>query len=284
MSYLILNNNLPIIQNIGQKNETFLFASTDSEELFTKSREVMGNDWYYYEKPIEYKYNSWGYRSKELDEIKGDFMIVFGCSYTEGIGLYEEDMWSTKVGKELGLEVLNMGMGGTSIDFQYYNTMLLFEHLLKINKLPKLVIYQWPFQYRTTFSFVSDYSKEGTSLGFELFCGAFPTEMYPANSKWYGQWYLHGFLENKGELIKQRDLYIKLSNIIWKSKDVKVLNWTFRCGFYEDTPNFLSDDFIVDEIVDEHGEVKARDLSHHGHLSQNLVLDYVLKKLNNGIS
>lgn len=278
MSNLIINTNIPVICNHGQMNRTFLFASTDNEDGYISNKEKLGENWYYYDKKIEYKYNSWGYRSKEINEIGDDFILVFGCSNTEGIGLHEDDMWANKLSKELNMDVLNMGMGGTSIDFQFYNTMLLYDYLIKINKTPKLVIYQWPYKYRTTFPFKTNIN-EIESLGFELFCGSFPTEAYPENSKWYGQWYVHGFLDNKGELMKQKDLYVSFANILWKNVGVKVINWTWDDCFYKDTPKIMNTDFVVEQIRDEYGEIKARDCAHHGHLSQNCVVNHILKKI-----
>ena len=89
---------------------------------------------YYYNKKIEYKYNSWGYRTKEFKDLEDDYILIFGCSFTEGIGLYYDDMWATKLSKELKLDVFNIGMGGTGVDFQFYNTTLIHNHIIKNNK------------------------------------------------------------------------------------------------------------------------------------------------------
>mgnify|MGYP003322559072 FL=1 len=53
-------------------------------------------DWNYYdsEGKLKYKFNSLGYRTKEFNNLHMDpYMLVFGCSYTEGVGLYEEEIW-----------------------------------------------------------------------------------------------------------------------------------------------------------------------------------------------
>ena len=47
-------------------------------------------DWNYYdsEGKLKYKFNSLGYRTKELNNLHMDpYMLVIGCSYTEGVGL-----------------------------------------------------------------------------------------------------------------------------------------------------------------------------------------------------
>jgi len=48
-----------------------------------------------YDKPISYNFNSKGYRTKEIEDLQKDFILTFGCSYTQGIGLAKEDMWQS---------------------------------------------------------------------------------------------------------------------------------------------------------------------------------------------
>jgi hypothetical protein len=139
--------------NYGLTNKKLYFHSTDYEELYLKNKKEKGPDWYYYDNEIEYKFNSWGYRAKEFDDLDDDYLLTFGCSYTEGVGLHYDDMWSTKLSKTLDLDIFNLGAGGTSPDFQMYNTILFFNHVLKLNKLPKLVVYQWPEIHRIVYAF-----------------------------------------------------------------------------------------------------------------------------------
>jgi hypothetical protein len=101
MSHLIISKECPIIENVIQSNKTMDFNISDDEKMYLKNKKELGKEWYYYDKKIEYKYNSWGYRTKEFDDVNEDYILTFGCSFTEGIGLDYNDMWSTKLSKKL---------------------------------------------------------------------------------------------------------------------------------------------------------------------------------------
>jgi hypothetical protein len=59
--------------------------STDDDEAFSKNNKRLGEKWKYYNSKIEYKFNSLGYRTKELTDLNNNFLLTFGCSYTEGV-------------------------------------------------------------------------------------------------------------------------------------------------------------------------------------------------------
>jgi hypothetical protein len=282
MSVFRISNEAPIIINYGLTNKKLYFHSTDYEELYLKNKKEKGPDWYYYDNEIEYKYNSWGYRTKEFDDLDKDYLLTFGCSYTEGVGLHYDDMWSTKLSKTLDLDIFNLGAGGTSPDFQMYNTILFFNHVLKLNKLPKLVVYQWPATYRTVYAFKTD---GYNGMEFETFSGARVEEYYPESPLQYGKWYYHSYLENCGELIKNSNFNPMTVDAIWKSAGVKVLHWGYSTDFemmYKES--FISNNVDLINVIDD-SNTKARDCSHNGKESQDIVIKYLMKKLNlNGIS
>jgi hypothetical protein len=282
MSTFRITNECPIIINYGLTNKKLYFHSTDYEELYLKNKKEKGPDWYYYDNEIEYKYNSWGYRTKEFDDLDKDYLLTFGCSYTEGIGLHYEDMWSTKLSKVLNLDIFNLGSGGNGADFQMYNTILFFNYVLKLNKLPKLVVYQWPEKHRSTFAFKS---KEYSEIELQQFSGAIPEEWYPKNSLKYGSWYFYSYLENRGELIKNTNIHPMTVDALWKSAGVKVLHWTYSYDFeMMHKEFFISNNVDLIHVIDD-SNTKARDCSHNGKESQDIIIKYLLKKLNfNGIS
>jgi len=282
MSLFRITNESPIIKNFGLSNQKIYFNSTDYEELYQKNKIEKGSDWYYYDNEIEYKFNSWGYRTKEFDDLEKDYLLTFGCSYTEGIGLHYEDMWSTKLSKVLNLDIFNLGSGGNGPDFQMYNTILFFNYVLKLNKLPKLVVYQWPEIHRATFAFKS---KENNGIEFQQFSGAIPEECYPQNSLEYGSWYFYSYLENRGELIKNTNFNPMTVDALWKSAGVKVLHWTYSSDFKMIHKEFfISNNVDLINVIDD-SNTKARDCAHNGKEAQDIVIKYLLKKLNfNGIS
>jgi hypothetical protein len=282
MSTFRITNECPIIKNFGLSNQKIYFNSIDSEELYQQNKIEKGPNWYYYDNEIEYKFNSWGYRSKEFDLLGRDYLLTFGCSYTEGVGLHYEDMWSTKLAKVLDLDIFNLGSGGTGLDFQMYNTILFFNYVLKLNKLPKLVVYQWPEKHRTVYAFKS---KDNNEIEFQSFSGALPEEWYPQNSLEYGRWYFHSYLENQGELIKNTNFCPMTVDAIWKSAGVKVLHWTYSNDFeMMNKDSFISNNVDLINVMDD-SRTKARDCSHNGVESQDIVIKYLIEKLNsNGFS
>lgn len=274
MSHLIISENCPIIENILQSNKTMEFNSTDNQDLYNENKKKLGNEWYYYNKKIEYKYNSWGYRCVEFDDLNDDYILTFGCSFTEGIGLDYSDMWTTKLSKKTGLDVFNVGMGGTGVDFQFYNTTLIHNYILKKNKPPKLVIYQWPFEHRTTYLFKESIVDKEV-IGLLPFSVSHKSE----NAYHFEKWYSHSFIENEGELIKQSNIYPMVCNNIWKSMGIDVINWTWETDFTMKHSNIFSNDIELHNMIDT-TNYTARDCTHNGHLSQDIVVDFLLNKIN----
>jgi hypothetical protein len=274
-----LNKEVPVIHIPPKSNKTLDFAQTDSEENFLILKEKLGKDWYYYDKDIEYKYNSWGYRSKEFSELNDDYILVLGCSFTEGIGLHYDDMWSTKLANELNMDVFNLSIGGSGPDIVFYNTILFHNFVLKNGKLPKYVVYQWTFENRTSYMFYH----ESNLINLETFSISYPKEVYPKNYKKYFDWYNEGFVANEGELIKQSNVSTLTCHNLWKTVGVPVYHWTWGDDFNLKKSELFHNTVEVEQIQDCF-EVKGRDGSHNGHLSQDIVVDKILEKIKNGFS
>lgn len=90
---------------------------------------------------FKYTFNSVGFRSEEFTD-KPSIMFL-GCSYTMGIGLPVNTVWSELVSKQLNLHCANLGIGGGSNDTSF---RLCHGWLDKIN--PKLVIFLSPPGHR----------------------------------------------------------------------------------------------------------------------------------------
>jgi len=270
MSEFKIHKNCPIIQNITKANKTLNFVSCDTEELYTKNKNELGPEWYYYDKEIKYKYNSWGYRTNEFDDLKDDYFVSFGCSFTEGIGLAEENMWVNKLSKELDIDSFNLAQGGTGVDFSTTNTILLVDYLRNNKKrLPKFVVYQLSFNHRTFYSFKDN---DEPSLSLELFSATYPVEVYPKSCEFYGLWYFHSFVENEGEMIKQSNLSLIICKNMWEMLGVPVYFWTYGDNFKNKDKEIFSHN-IDYKIIHEMTEVKARDCVHNGHLNQDIIVN-----------
>lgn len=118
----------------------------DCHEGYIKTCES-NPDWYYKDKPFTYKLNSLGHRSKDISEINlDDYILVTGCSHTEGIGLAVENTYPYLLAKHYNCDYYNLALGSTGIDVVLHNLIIWFT---RIKKLPRLVVIQWPDQVRT---------------------------------------------------------------------------------------------------------------------------------------
>jgi len=153
---LIFEKNIPAAT-------TSLWDRFDSEEKYNdhisrpnKRQQLLENNWI--DKEIIYRFNSRGFRTPEFTD-KENFLVL-GCSFTSGIGLPEEMMWANLLNKFLGLDVWNLGVGGSGSDTCYriadhyipklrprYVIMLepehsrteIFANINGINKWPQIV-------------------------------------------------------------------------------------------------------------------------------------------------
>jgi hypothetical protein len=149
MNFLIRSSHENLI------NSEVKFAHTDSEESYNTNLKAYGDNWHYANYPITYKFNKLGYRMKQLEDVDYDnYYAFFGCSFTVGIGLKLEDTFVHKISQLANVDYINASMGGSSIDYAYYNFVNLIE---RAPKKPKIVIINWPSIYRTFYW--TDYTK-----------------------------------------------------------------------------------------------------------------------------
>jgi hypothetical protein len=96
--------------------------STDTQDLYnqhlqnpTTLNSLKENNWI--DKTICYRFNSHGFRTDEF--IKKRNFITLGCSFTQGTGLCEEQIWPAMISKQLNIDVWNLGVAGASNDTCY---------------------------------------------------------------------------------------------------------------------------------------------------------------------
>lgn len=255
---IILNNNETQLKVDADINQTVFYLSTDSKEVFKKNKAIMGPDWKYYNNPIEYKFNSAGYRTKEINDLETDFVLTFGCSYTEGVGLHTEDIWTHHVSEYLGYDLYNHAKGGTGMDMQYYNGTL---WNMANRPLPKLVIAQWPYKTRKHFAhkeqnriFICDHSYVNTVDG---------------------KWWKKRYIQDQGELEINILHWFENFNNTWKLAGVPVLNFTWDDNLRE---NLTRSRYQLYQIRTKTFD-RARDLSHDGAISQKETADRIKKLL-----
>lgn len=218
------------------------FQATDTKELFEENLKKMPEDWKYRDKPVRYYRNSLNYRTKEFDQVDhSNFFIAYGCSFTYGIGLAEDELWTTTVANELSMDHLNYGMGGAGIDFIYLNTL---TYLKNTTVRPKFVIVQCPDPARMVMRNLDNFEISGP-----LFPGTKDAQIMYEQAIKDGS-YLH-------------TAYLSLYNILvlWQTAGVPVYLWAMQTEWGELAPN---QDWHYYWPTDEEkmAENRARDLMH----------------------
>ena len=105
---------------------TLNFSGTDTKELFEENLKTQPDDWYYRTHEVKYTLNSFGYRTKEFDDIDWkESIVIFGCSNIFGIGVADEHTIPYFLEQLSGRPVINMGMGGSSIQTALHNSIIL---------------------------------------------------------------------------------------------------------------------------------------------------------------
>ena len=141
------------IQYAGQ---TMAWCSTDNEEAYKRNmravpskKQLIANNWV--DTPIEYKFNSHGYRTPEFEESNTRFMTL-GCSFTSGIGLPLDNIWPTYLSNDLNIPVDNLGVLGASSGLVFRVASYWIPKLR-----PKFVVWQKTFEQR--FEVINQYDE-----------------------------------------------------------------------------------------------------------------------------
>ena len=98
--------------------KTVLWDTSDDEEAYRANtqdpvKRQQLQDLGYLDCDITYSFNRDGFRTAEFDRPID--VVCFGCSFTYGSGVGDEDTWPYLLGKKLNLSVGNFGTAGMSI-------------------------------------------------------------------------------------------------------------------------------------------------------------------------
>ena len=263
---LNLSKDFPILIDTEAQSQILKWWSSDKEELYNKN---LKSGWEYENsEDLVYKFNKWGYRTKSIDDLDEDFALIFGCSYTEGVGLYQKDIWCEKLCKELGIDVFNLAKQGSSPAISYMNTILYIKNLIKYK--PKLVIYQWPQIFRKTFTYTD--GSNNSNLSLNLVNYNVNTDASNEDSRWYEtRW-----LKEYGEMYKDSFFNFYSTDVLWKALNVPVYHWTWSGDFEIGGENNLP--FLDNEvrIIMNKSNDMARDDSHDGKQIHSDVVDFLI--------
>jgi hypothetical protein len=127
-------------------NKTSAWDLSDSQALYKKNisnvvtRQKMINSGYL-DIDIEYKFNSHGFRTHEVDTPAD--VLCFGCSFTMGTGVHNHETWPSQLEQLTGLSCINLGHAGCSND----TVFRMAAHYLKLMK-PKYAVWLQTDRYR----------------------------------------------------------------------------------------------------------------------------------------
>ena len=121
-------------------NKTVYWLPMDTEERYTEN---LKNNYHklkkygWLDKPIEYTFNSHGFRCAEFKQEPN--IVFIGCSLTIGIGIHAANRWTDIVANHLNLTCYNLGIGGSSSDTAF---RMLSGWIDKLN--PSIVVFKRP--------------------------------------------------------------------------------------------------------------------------------------------
>lgn len=228
-------------------NQVMHWQSDEEQHEFQANLDAV--DHYYVDNPIVYDHNSMGYRSQEISDIDGDFMLAMGCSITEGVALHYEDIWCSRLAGLLDIDVLNLGLAGTGMQAIVLNTM---RYLDNDYPLPKLVVVQHPERSRTIKAqFVTDEREQRLQLITD------PNYTRRTEEIDWKDNNVTGFLCSY--------IYTDTITQMWNHAGVPVLHWTMN----GDGEDFLSNYYVLEfpHDLDTTDDLKfdlARDMAHSG--------------------
>lgn len=225
------------------KNRKYYFFSTDSKQQFVANKRKLGPDWAYYNSTIEYKFNNLGYRTKNIDELNDNFLLTFGCSYTEGVGLNQNETWAELIAPKINLDLYNHAKQGSGVDIQYYNAML---WIMSGKPKPKMIIVQWPHKSRKSFA---------DTIGDQIHI---QDRSYTKTID--GKWWKKRYIQDTAEMELNVLFWFESFNNLWKLEEVPVLNFTWDDDLSE---TLKRSRYLIHRIKPKIYD-KARDLSHDG--------------------
>ena len=285
----------PLIRLSHLRKSTHEFQFRQEKEEFERNMSSPKMDPRYTKTPLMYSNNSLGYRTKELDSFKdNEFILVFGCSYSEGVGLYEEEIWHSHVSKLTGFPIMNLSLGGTGADIIALNSTL-YTHNIDTLPKPKSVIFQWPGRARKYF--VKD---EGSKYG-DIIVSSLPATGVQGETKSKNDfktmtsnlddaYYIERYITYPAMLYHTVFRDMITANTLFNSIGVKTFNWMWDADTWDDDSNFLFNKSRIEiaHVNTEHipgnpGYYDARDLMHPGPLVHDEVFRQLKPKLERGI-
>lgn len=243
---LELNASVPILYRRVNVQSPVKFWSTDDSFKFKKNSK--NPQWPWHDRELDYRFNSWGYRTVEYADLGEDFILTLGCSNTEGIGICEEDRWSNRLASALGCELYCAGLYGQGSDTVARQSVLWSKRL----RLPRAVYIQWPSVTRKTFASLSRPLKNRRAW---QSLTSTPIH-FTVESNWNtvdGVWFMKRYTAEEGEMVVNFWQNVELADLAWRSVGVPVIHFTWE------PENMRYLDFCSVSMIDLHDYLTAED-------------------------
>lgn len=256
----VYNGNIFKFPNLANLNTRFY--SSDSESAYQENTGKF--DKYYYD--VSYSFNSAGYRAPDFDAVKSPFALIHGCSHTEGVGLHEHDLWSTKICKHFGWQCVNLAKSGSAADFNILNSMMWFNSDLP---KPKIVLFQVPNVRRfATFEFFEE-SFKGAMTNSDTLLQRASHELNINENTFH-------FLEEDSlsrydSNAVKLDIELAFLKKIWESAGVRFIAWSWDQDMHDrlQTVNYLAPE------GDERANTYGRDMRHAGYPYHDCLTEFL---------
>lgn len=215
---------------------------------------------HYQDVTIQYSFNSMGYRCAELDTYQEkDFIIGMGCSYTQGVGLHQSEIWCEHLAHSMNKQCMNLGQEGSGVDFSLFQTV---NYLNSGLPLPSAVFVQNSHDVRrfevthTTYQIEQDVGEPGIMLR--------DTNMSTVHDD-YGSTVTHKFQNGK---------WIDAITHMWNGVGVPVIHWCYDI----DCDSEFADNIVwkfpwQHQLAEDWTADVARDNMHNGPVDNRLVAE-----------
>ena len=229
------------------------FWALDSKKKLEENLKNLPEDWYYRNHDVTYTVNSMGYRAPEFGNIDWkNSVVVFGCSTVFGDGVDDNDTMPAQLSKILNKPVINMGAGGSGIDWALHNSLILKEFYPN----PLAVVHLWTDPSRITIY------------------GHTPIRM--------GVWHkdydqgLKTWIGTPGNIETYAYFTRLAAKHIWNKTSIYYdFSWSPQMVEITGCDNIPDESRTLDQPVG----MAARDLCHQGKVPLGIIAEYVAKKL-----
>lgn len=96
-----------------------------------------------YPDDVEYRFNEIGYRTKSVNEFRGNEILAIGDSFTLGLGVPLQHTWPCRLEQLLNYPVLNFSLNGASNDWLARKTQQLLQWFQ-----PRAIVVHYTFSHR----------------------------------------------------------------------------------------------------------------------------------------